>query len=224
MEVIMGAFFIADLHLGGSYSYRFYGRPFTKYKTYENTILANIRNTVSSKDDTYYIGDFLDYEPVPERNHSWEYGLSLVDMLPGRKHLILGNNEERLIQHELGSFEEFQKLALRAGFAECVRDKVINVDGNLFYLNHFYENCRLDMLNMYGHAHRERAVSQRGFNVCCDLTGYYPVSSTQLIAIFERALTYSLPNSHIPNSKHFDKDLWNTYRNVWHKRIMQLYK
>lgn len=224
MEVTMGAFFIADLHLGGSYAYKFYGRPFAKYKTYERTMLDNIRNTVTQKDDLYIVGDFLDFEPIAERDHSWEYGLSLVDVIPGRKHLILGNNEERLIKFVLGSFEEFETLALKAGFAECAKDKVVNVEGNLFYLNHYYENSKLDMLNLYGHAHRERAVSARGFNVCCELTGYYPMSSQQLITIFERTLTYSLPHKHIPNVKYFDKELWNRYRNVWWKQITQLYK
>ncbi len=218
----MSVYFISDLHLGGQYAFRFYGRPFKSYRHFEETIIANMHSCVSRNDDIYFIGDYIDYDKLTERSGTWEHAMSLTQSLPGRKHLVLGNNEERLIGDRFQGFEDFKEYALSCGFIDCTKSSVVKVKGNIFYLDHYLEHARTDMLNLYGHVHRGRSVSIRGFNVSCDLTGYYPLSDMQLIAILDRELTYSLRQGHIPDGKYLDRELWDKYRNTWMKYINQL--
>lgn len=76
-------FFISDYHIGHENVLRLDNRPFGSMSEMVNTIVTNWNNVVKRRDDVYILGDF-----IMDKSY-----LPLINMLNGRKHIILGNHD-----------------------------------------------------------------------------------------------------------------------------------
>jgi len=82
-------FYTADPHFGHEGIINICNRPFRTLAQMERTIIRNINNVVSDKDDLYIAGDFCWYGPTQKSMIE-----RLVNRINGRKHLILGNHDK----------------------------------------------------------------------------------------------------------------------------------
>lgn len=133
-------YYISDLHFGHKNSLSFDNRPFTDIEIHDQTIINNWNNTVSIDDDVYILGDI-----------SWHNATKTIEIfksLNGRKHLIKGNHDSKLLRNR-----ELQSL-----FVEICDYKEIPLDnGKGIVLCHYpmpcFKNHYYGWIHLYGHVH-----------------------------------------------------------------------
>ena len=133
-------YYISDLHFGHKNSLSFDNRPFTDIEIHDQAIINNWNNTVSIDDDVFILGDI-----------SWHNATKTIEIfksLNGRKHLIKGNHDSKLLRNrELQSF-----------FVEICDYKEIPLDnGKGIVLCHYpmpcFKNHYYGWIHLYGHVH-----------------------------------------------------------------------
>ena len=104
----MTHWFTADLHLGDEGIMRYFGRPFRNIAEMNNTMLDAMATRLKDGDDLWVLGDVADTSSGGE-----ELARTLIERLPGRKHLIRGNHDDATItrlpwtsQHELTEVQD----------------------------------------------------------------------------------------------------------------------
>ena len=104
----MTHWFTADLHLGDEGIMRYFGRPFRNIAEMNNTMLDAMATRLKDGDDLWVLGDVADTGSGGE-----ELARTLIERLPGRKHLIRGNHDDATItrlpwtsQHELTEVQD----------------------------------------------------------------------------------------------------------------------
>lgn len=220
----MSMYFISDLHLGCRDAYRFCNRPFPSYEHYVDVLLNNLNKQISYRDDLYIVGDLLDYNDNSTRNSSWSEASNLIANIPGRKHLIMGNNEERLANIQFNDQQAFDSFIKSKGIATVHNTADILLDGMVLHLVHRPVNQLPDRLNLYGHVHSELSVSPTGVNVSCNLLGYYALSEDSLAMMVDRFVKYTYPGRHMGElTDQFDFKLWDSYRVAWRERLTRIY-
>ena len=133
-------YYISDLHFGHKNSLSFDNRPFTDIEIHDQAIINNWNNTVSIDDDVYILGDI-----------SWHNATKTIEIfksLNGRKHLIKGNHDSKLLRNR-----ELQSL-----FVEICDYKEIPLDnGRGIVLCHYpipcFKNHYYGWIHLYGHVH-----------------------------------------------------------------------
>ena len=133
-------YYISDLHFGHKNSLSFDNRPFADIEIHDQAIINNWNNTVSIDDDVYILGDI-----------SWHNATKTIEIfksLNGRKHLIKGNHDSKLLRNR-----ELQSL-----FVEICSYKEIPLDnGKGIVLCHYPMPCFKDhyygWIHLYGHVH-----------------------------------------------------------------------
>lgn len=190
--------FISDLHLFSPETIRDYVRPFTSIEVEYNTFLNNIQARVKSEDDLYIIGDYFDYHQKRASHYEWAW--RKISGISGKKHLILGNNETRLIQEKFKDFDSFKSWCLMGGFSSVHETGLlINMLGRDFYCVHDPKDYRPGVVNLYGHLHHSGALSAIGINVSCDAIGFRPISEEDIKALLDLYKNYIYLNkSSIP--------------------------
>jgi calcineurin-like phosphoesterase family protein len=89
---IMKTFFISDLHLGHKNVLRYDGRPFADINEHDETIINNWNSVVSDDDLVYILGDV--------GIASQAKIIDCLHRLKGKKHLILGNHDYKLLKNK----------------------------------------------------------------------------------------------------------------------------
>lgn len=133
-------YYISDLHFGHKNSLSFDNRPFADIEIHDQAIINNWNNTVSIDDDVYILGDI-----------SWHNATKTIEIfksLNGRKHLIKGNHDSKLLRNR-----ELQSL-----FVEICDYKEIPLDnGRGIVLCHYpipcFKNHYYGWIHLYGHVH-----------------------------------------------------------------------
>jgi calcineurin-like phosphoesterase family protein len=165
-------------------------RPFSSKEEYRDYQIK-IWNKQATKDDTiYHLGDFCNYN---EKEHIWlKNGLELVQKVNANVVLIIGNNEERVINNEFnGSFNNFQKFCLELGFKEVFTGMFLTINGTRYYLNHYPRNHKNTCENLFGHVHRLSGIYRNyGFNVCTDINHYRLLSEIDIDGLREERNKY----------------------------------
>lgn len=82
--------YIADTHLGHDNIRRMSNRPFDTVEEMDKTIINNWNSRVTDHDDIYILGDF---------SYKCEDPISYLEQLKGRKHLIIGNHDNKLLKN-----------------------------------------------------------------------------------------------------------------------------
>lgn len=166
-------FYIADLHLYSQSVIPKSGRPFTNTKDMTETILQNWRNTVSSSDKVYVIGDVCKYNLPDGRLQQ------IFRSLPGEKHLILGNHDA-MYRYKNAFFRCFNTVKKY--------DKIID-DGRYVVLFHYpmeaWDGMHYqDSYHIHGHVHgkdENLMYLPKRFNAAADHIGFTPRTLDELI-------------------------------------------
>ena len=81
----MTMFFTADTHFGHGGALGLYRRPFASVAAMDAAMIAAWQDTVGPEDEVWHLGDFAVGRRVD--------AAALLAVLPGRKHLVIGNND-----------------------------------------------------------------------------------------------------------------------------------
>jgi len=91
-------YYTADLHLGHANVITTSARPFESVEQMNNTLIENWNRVVKDSDDIYIVGDLI-FKNSPQEK-------ALLPLLKGKKHLIIGNHDEKWLTEETESFFE----------------------------------------------------------------------------------------------------------------------
>ena len=166
--------YTADLHFGHANVVRMDHRPFADVGEMNEYLIKRWNDRVQNNDDVYIVGDF------------WYKGAKLpqdiLRRLKGRKHLIVGNHDGKLLKNSTAM-----------SYFETVNDLLTITDGDkqvvlchypLAEWPRYYRNA----YHVYGHIHNNKnqayytmAKEDRALNAGCMLNNYTPASLQELI-------------------------------------------
>lgn len=179
-------FFTSDIHLGDATTVKADGRPFKNEKQFERFIIKTWNKQAKKGDTIYVIGDFFDCHSKTDPYYLKE--LYFPKKIKADIILVLGNNEERIINYFYGGdFEKFKEVCLNSGIKDVIKDGYVHICKQDFYLTHKPKDHHKDMLTLFGHSHRAMGVYKSfGFNIGCDLN-HFRLFSEQDIHVLLRA-------------------------------------
>ena len=183
-------FFTSDTHFGSNQIIIRENRPFKNYKNFKKYIIK-LWNKQSKKDDIiYHLGDFINYNDKDQI--SWMKALSYVKKIKAKIILIIGNNEERIIDKTFkGDFQKFKDFCIGIGFFDVKKDDIIELKGQKFYLNHYPKKYKKGFTNLFGHTHRVTGLWKPfGINVGCDLNHFMLYSEKDVLKLVKQKNTY----------------------------------
>lgn len=132
----MANWYTADLHLDHVNIIGFCHRPFCNISHMNTVIVNNLVSRVGQDDDLWVVGDFA-FGSDPARFRHW------FDLIPGRKHLIVGNHDGRL--------------ALELPWASIHHIFEIKDGNQVFVLCHYpmltWNKARRGAIQLFGHVH-----------------------------------------------------------------------
>ena len=120
--------------------------------TYFYTFLTNI-SKLSDKDDLYILGNFIDFDIEDKPDESTvKYLLSLIKYTKANVYLLIGEQEEHIIQYVFNSsYEKFRKYCLSVGFTSVCISKQITVRDTAFVLNHYPRKYANGGISLFGY-------------------------------------------------------------------------
>lgn len=162
----MTVYFTSDTHFGDPRVLRFDHRPFRTIDEHDAALIANWNETVGPGDEVWFLGDFA-LGPTPERK------AEILAALNGRKHLMIGNNDD--------------EATLRLpGWASVRHYAEIAVDGRQLVLCHYPFRTWNDMgrgaIDLHGHSHGRLGPIPRQYDVGVDAQDFRPVRLDQILA------------------------------------------
>jgi calcineurin-like phosphoesterase family protein len=162
----MSVFFTSDQHFGHAAARGFYRRPFASVAEMDQQMIDRWNSVVGSADEVWHLGDFA-VRQSPERiGH-------LLDVLHGRKHLVVGNNDDATV-------------AGCAGWQSVQPYAELTVDRRMLVLCHYPFRTWRDMgrgsINLHGHSHGRLKPLPRQYDVGVDVWDYRPVRLDQIAA------------------------------------------
>jgi calcineurin-like phosphoesterase family protein len=166
--------YISDLHFGHKNVIRFDHRPFPDVEEMDKVLITRWNGRVAPDDDVYIVGDFAFHNEKPEE---W-----YLEQLKGRKHLVIGNHDNRLLKNEkaMSYFEMVDKMM-----------HVVDM-GNQICLCHFpiadWNGMYRGSWHIYGHIHcsttqayQYMKTCERALNAGCMINNYTPASFQELV-------------------------------------------
>lgn len=136
----MANYFIADTHFGHANVLSFDCRPFKTIEEHDSVIIDNWNNAVGISDDVWILGDISWHNPTATTQ--------ILRILNGKKHLIVGNHDGKLIKNR----------ELQREFIEICDYKELDVgNGKILVLSHYpipcFKNHYYGSYHLYGHVH-----------------------------------------------------------------------
>ena len=166
--------YIADLHFGHEKVIAFDGRPFENAAQMDEEMIRRWNQAVEKKDEVYILGDFA-YRS--EHDYVW-----YLSRLNGKKHLILGNHDYRILKDEAAQ-SYFQSIHHMLSVRDENRELILchypllewrgYFRGSLHIFGHIHEACHA----MYEHICRQPNMLNAGASVI----GYQPATLPELI-------------------------------------------
>jgi len=166
-------FFTADTHFYNRSIVFYSGRPFKDADEMDAELIRRWNETVPEDGIVFHLGDFA-HGPAAD----W---LSVLQRLNGEVHLVAGNHDTATA-----------KPKALAGFASVSQQRIIEVDGQRIYLNHYpylcYGGAYDGIWQLFGHVHsgprarsgldlpRLRSLYPYQYDVGVDNNGFRPVS------------------------------------------------
>lgn len=167
-------YYTSDLHFGHKNAIVFDHRPFSDVDTMDKTLIQLWNQKVTPEDEVYILGDLIYRSHQPEE---W-----YLRQLNGKKYLIIGNHDHRLLQNEkaMSYFEGVDKMMHVSDF------------GHQICLCHFpiaeWNGYHHGSYHFYGHIHSDTgdvfqfmSQKERAYNAGCMINHYTPVNFNQLI-------------------------------------------
>lgn len=166
-------FFTADTHFGSKGLIHFCKRPFKDEKDMEEELIRRWNETVPEDGTVFHLGDFA-HGPA-------SHWCEILERLNGTVHLITGN-------HDTSSAKEKGLV----NFGSVSAQRIIDVDGQRIYLNHYpflcYAGAYDKVWQLFGHVHsgpnsssgldlpRLETLYPQQYDVGVDNNDYRPVS------------------------------------------------
>ena len=161
----MAVFFTADTHFGHGGALGLYRRPFASVPAMDAAIIAAWRQTVTADDEVWHLGDFALGRRVDAPG--------LLAMLPGRKHLVIGNNDP-------------PATASLPGWASVQAYAELTLGGTPLVLCHYAFRTWRDIgkgaWNLHGHSHGRLKPMPRQCDVGVDAWQFRPVTLAEITA------------------------------------------
>lgn len=170
-------FFTADTHFGSHALIHFCKRPFKDEKDMEEELVRRWNETVPEDGIVFHLGDFS-HGPATH----W---CEILERLNGTVHLVTGN-------HDTSSAKEKGLV----NFASVSAQRIIDVDGQRIYLNHYpflcYAGAYDKVWQLFGHVHsgpnsssgldlhRLKTLYPQQYDVGVDNNDFRPVSFAEV--------------------------------------------
>jgi calcineurin-like phosphoesterase family protein len=182
----MNTFFTADLHFFHRNVIRFCNRPWKNVEDMNEGLIENWNKTVSNDDEIYILGDMFFCGVTKAKE--------ILEMLNGRKYLILGNHDWNIFKPQRAkefcfiSIEEYAEILFNEkyffrlshfpykGTGDYTEEERFS-DKRLFNSGH----CLL-----HGHVHNEWIKKDNMINVGIDVWDYKPVSLNEIIGLINK--------------------------------------
>jgi|SRR5665213_1530249 len=153
----------ADPHFGHEGIIKMCGRPFANAAEMNHAMASSWRSVVRPDDTVIVVGDFA-HRMKPEDLRK------LFNSLPGRKHLVCGNHDDK---HTRGLGWESQNDLWH-----------VSVDGQNLVLCHYplltWAKIRRGALHLYGHTHGRIPGNVQSADIGVDVMGWAPVRLAQI--------------------------------------------
>lgn len=165
-------------------------RPLKNAKVFAKKMIKNWNKQAKRGDVIYILGDFIDCDG--KGFDGWKEYLPWVKKLKAEVVLIMGNNEDRVVKHFFNnSYDDFKHYCLELGFSNVYKRLEIDINGNAVYLAHKPLNCKMNMINLFGHVHAAGGIYfPWGLNVGCDLFNYKLLSEKDILHLLEKKEKY----------------------------------
>lgn len=159
-------------------------RPFSSMKEYEDTQIHIWNEQAGENDLIYHLGDFCNYSRAYK---NYPNGLLSISRVNAKVILIIGNNEERIIEEIFeGDFERFREKCIQYGFYDVKRNDCVYIGDKKFFLNHYPKKYDDTCLNLFGHTHRTTGLYKPfGFNVGTDLNHFRLYSEEDILFLLD---------------------------------------
>ena len=167
----MAIFFTSDTHFGDRRILHSAKRPFASIAAHDAEIIARWQATVGADDEVWHLGDVA---PGFDRTRLD----ALLAQLPGRKHLVTGNNDDDATRAHpaWASVQEYAELTL---------------DGLLCVLFHYplrtWNKIGKGAIDLHGHSHNMLKPLTRQVDVGVDAFDFTPVTLETIRARRRRA-------------------------------------
>jgi calcineurin-like phosphoesterase family protein len=161
----MAVYFTSDTHFGDPRVLRIDKRPFGSIPEHDAGLIERWNAVVAPEDEVWHLGDFALHARA-------ERIAELLDILHGRKHLVVGNNDGAATLAAAGwdSVQTYAELA---------------VDGRHLVLCHYafrtWKNMGKGWLDLHGHSHGALKRQTRQYDVGVDVWGYRPVMLEHIV-------------------------------------------
>ena len=144
-------------------------RPgFGSIEEHDELLLENHNKVVKPGDHVYYLGDTFWSRDVNEIQ-------KLINRLPGKKRLILGNHDDVVNQH---LYKFFHKILLWRVFEEGIVATHLPLSRE-----NFPGKCTR---NVHGHIHQNPDPSPNHLNVSMERINYTPIHYDEIVDIFNK--------------------------------------
>lgn len=171
----MATYFTSDQHWGHATARSFYRRPFSSLVEMDQVMIDRWDAVVEPEDEVWHLGDFA-------VRQSAERVECLLKQLNGRKHLVVGNNDNAAVR-DCDGWQSIQQ------YAELV------IDGVRLVLCHYPFRTWRDMgrgsINLHGHSHGRLKPLPRQFDVGVDVWDFRPIRLSEIIDTKVRTVTGS---------------------------------
>ncbi len=166
-------FYISDLHFGHQSILSLCNRPFQSVQEMNEALIKNWNQKVTNQDHIYIIGDLFYEIENPE---------TVLSVLKGKKHLILGNHESRWYSEKYRSFFESVQSSL----------EIVDQNHAIFLCHYpmvsYPKQSRSYMI--HGHIHNDTLFDywsillkrERILNAGADINHFEPVTFNELVS------------------------------------------
>ncbi|HEY7576342.1 MAG TPA: metallophosphoesterase family protein [Acetobacteraceae bacterium] len=168
----MAVLFTSDHHFGHGAARSFYRRPFASAAEMHEAMVERWNAVVQPGDEVWHLGDFA-------VRRSAQQVQSLLEVLNGHKHLLVGNNDDVAVTG-CGAWQSVQT------YAELV------LDGVRLVLCHYpfrtWRGMARGAIDLHGHSHGKLKPLPHQFDVGVDVWGFRPVHLAEVLAKDGRSL------------------------------------
>lgn len=210
-------YFTADIHFSDPDTMKCDNRPFKNIKSFDNFIIKDWNKTAKKGDTIYVVGDMLNCNG--KKSLEWVHGLKLIKKVKASLVLIIGNNEQRIIDNFFdGNFNAFVKCCQFYGVKEVYKKLDIKFRKKEFCLVHQIVHGDKNKINLFGHTHLCSGLYHPyGLCVSTDLNHFRLFSENQVFLYLKRKVEYWEPDGNTNYINPFIKKIGNKYVNIKQK-------
>lgn len=159
-------YFTSDTHFADRRVLLIDRRPFASLKAHDEALIGFWNQTVGPDDEIWHLGDFTRGGPTG-------YAGQLLSALNGRKHLIIGNNDD-------------EETVSAQGWTSVQHYAELTTEGRLFILCHYpfrtWNQIGKKSVNLHGHSHGKLTPMTRQYDVGVDVWNFRPVTLETILA------------------------------------------